>query len=523
MSGRNEDHVGTLLARNASTLGAEPAVTDRSGTLSWLALARQVDGFANQLAELSVGPGDRVALWLPNSGNYLLAMFAVARRGATAVHVNTRFGTTEVGDLLTRSGASVLVTQTGFGPIDFLGLLDGIKREALEGLHTVLCFGAAPAEVAEISVKAPVLDGSGVDVSSPDDACLIYTTGGTTAQPKLVVHTQRSIARHACEVMRCIGTDQPGAALLAAVPFCGTFGNIAAMAAVAGGAHIVCMDSFDPASGDALIRAHRVSHLVGDDRMLGRLAEAALGGAGPHETIRFFGVAAFHPDAEASCRLGVTAGLKPRAIYGSSEAQALFAIGSADQEGWGAVEPISPEADIAVIDQKGDNVLADKGELTIRAPSLFAGYLDDSQATSAAFSTAGRFRTGDLANQEGRGFLFHGRMGDVLRLGGFLVNPQEIEAFLQRQTGVTGAQVVGVQAGRSFAAVAFVTGADAQTLDEASLLRACRDSLARYKVPIRAVQIDAFPTSTGPNGPKISRAELRHRAAAMMENSDAAP
>ena len=499
-----------LLAGNAQSRPDAAAVTDEAGSLTWRGFAQQVEGLSAHLAALGVGRGAKVALWLPNGRHYLVAIFAAARRGAVAVHVNTRFGVAEVGDLLARSGAAVLVTRTGFAPVDFLRLLGDVPGDKLAEIRAVLCLGAAPATVAGLPVQAPRFEGTAPDLSRPGDACLTYTTGGTTARPKLVVHTQRSIAQHASAVMARIGTDAPGAALLAAVPFCGTFGNIAAMAAVAGGAHVVTMDVFDPERGDALIRRHGITHLVGDDRMLGRLATVALDGAGPHDRIRFFGVAAFHPDAEESCRRGVAAGFQPRPIYGSSEVQALFAIGQSGAGGWGTVTPVSKEAEFAIDAGPGQD------ELAIRGPSLFEGYADDPGATAAALSADGWFRTGDRAERDGDGFVFHGRTGDVLRLGGFLVAPQEIEAFLQRQPGVTGAQVVGVEAARGIAAFAFVIAAPGTTVAEAALLRACRQSLARYKVPVRAVPVAAFPTSTGPNGPKISRAELRRMAVALL-------
>jgi len=498
--------LSALVARNASARPDAPAVTDDAGTLTWAGFAERVAGFSKQLAALGVERGSLVALWLPNGGDYLVAIFAVARRGAVAVHVNTRFGAAEVGDLLDRSGAAVLVTRSRFAPVDFLGLLGRVQ---LARLRTVLCFGPAPRSVGGLPVVAARCDGTAPDLSEPDAPCLTYTTGGTTARPKLVVHNQRSIARHGGEVRDRIGIARDGAALLAVVPFCGTFGNAAAMAAVAGGAHIVCMDAFDPDRADALIRRHRVSHLVGDDRMLDRLAASALDGAGPHDSIEFFGTAAFSPEAEQACRLGVRAGLRPVAIYGSSEVQALFAIGDPAKEGWGAVMPVSPDAEFDVAGP-------DRGELRIRAPSLFEGYLDDPAATEAAKSADGWFRTGDLAEREGGGFIFHGRTGDVLRLGGFLVSPLEIEAFLQLQPGVAAAQVVGVETARGTAAFAFILPTPDAVVDEADLLRTCRESLARHKVPVRAVPVDYFPTSNGPNGPKISRAELRRQAQATL-------
>src|SRR5262249_56208197 len=87
---------------------------------------------------------------------------------------------------------------------------------------------------------------------------------------------QQAIAGHATDVARRIGLDAADAALLGTVPFCGTFGNAAAMAAIAGGAHVVCLAQFDGEAAVRLIRQHRITHVIGGDDMFGPLASASL-------------------------------------------------------------------------------------------------------------------------------------------------------------------------------------------------------------------------------------------------------
>src|SRR5690606_15905880 len=117
-------------------------------------------------------------------------------------------------------------------------------------------------------------------------------------------------------------------------------------------------------------------------------------------------------------------------------------------------------------------------------------YLGDPEATRAALTEDGYVRMGDLAQlTEDGGFVFETRLGDVLRLGGFLVAPAEIEAWLQRHPAVDGCQVVGAGA----RAVAFVTLR--APADEAALVEHCASGLARFKIPARIVALDAFPTT----------------------------
>src|SRR5690606_35426016 len=96
------------------------------------------------------------------------------------------------------------------------------------------------------------------------------------------------------------------------------------------------------------------------------------------------------------------------------------------------------------------------GEIEIRTPSLMKGYLDNPEATAKAIDAEGYFRTGDLGHTtDERGFIFHARRGDFLRLSGFLVNPLEIETFIEGLEGVSNCQVVGVPHGGRTVPVAF--------------------------------------------------------------------
>ena len=509
-----------LLASGAARQPHGPAVTDSTGTLDWTAFAERVAGLAGQLHREGVRPGDRVALWLPNSADYLALIFACARLGVVTIHINTRFRVAEVGSLLRRSRASVLVTEWGFSAVDFPAILAAIPPEDRAGLRLVIGRNLPPEAVsAQVHRLAP--EGDAPDVATPDAPCLTFTTSGTTSGPKLVLHDQRSIAGHAGDVMRAMGADQPGAALLAVVPLCGTFGNAAAMGAVAGGAHVVCMERFDAAEAVRLIRRHGVTHTVGGDDMLARLA--AESGGERFTTLRMFGFAAFHSGAAATAVAAEAIGLAPCGVYGSSEVQALFSIAQGANRLLAGGRAVCPTAEVSVRDPETGAVLppGQSGELCFRAPSRFLGYLEDDTATARAMTADGFFRSGDLGRLDGDGFVYEARLGDTLRLGGFMVNPEEIEGFVLTLPGVAGVQVVAARSGAEAVPIAFVTAQPGARLDEAALLASCRQQIARFKVPARIVAIDAFPTTDSPNGLKIQRTRLREMADALLQESAA--
>src|SRR5262249_37776086 len=429
-----------------------PAVTDSAGTLDRRAFQNRVLCVAAGLRRAGVGPGAPVALWLPNGAGYLSAIFACARLGALPIHTNTRLRTAEVGNLLRRSRAAALVTQWGFPPVDFPAIFAALPVEDRARLRCVLGL-QLPLGITQLA-GLPVLslDGDAVD-GGPDEAvggkpCLTFTTSGTTGGPKLVLHDQQAIAGHAADVARHIGLDAPDAVLLAAVPFCGTFGNAAAMAAIAGGAHVVCLAQFDAQAAVRLIRQHRVTHVIGGDDMFGRIAAAS--GGGRFSSVRFSGFAAFYSRAAASIAAAEAAGMQPHGLYGSSEGQGLFSVSEGEDRLLGGGVPVSIQARLAVRDPKTGNTLPSgaSGELWIDAPSRFIEYLEDPAATERAIDADGMFRTGDLARLADTGFVSEPRIGEATPLVASLATPPHLEAIIQAQPGVAGGQgVAGARGG----------------------------------------------------------------------------
>lgn len=478
-----------LLARTVERAQDANLVIDGDLRLTSTAFAAEVERAASGLHEIGVGRGEHVALWMINGAAYMVMIFALARLGAVAVHVNTRYGAAEIGDLLVRTDVRLVIKD-----ITELGSSGQAKLRELQDNPAIAAIRfLSPADIpAGSGTAAPARPLAG------DDDCLIYTTGGTTSKPKLVVHTHRSIVVAAEQIARSTGLDVPGSSLLAAVPFCGTYGNNLAIAAVAVAAATVPMATFDGDRGAALIKTLGISHAIGDDKMIARLAVAA--GDHPYTTLRFFGAAAFGADSRKAFAVGLAAGIPIQNIYGSSEAQTFFGLAEPRVVDAERVTPIYPDARFRIVE----------GELQIRSPSLFDRYLNEPEQTSRALAD-GWYHTGDRARYDGDGFVYEGRNNDVLRLGGFLVAPQEIEAFLTSRNGISQAVVVGHTSERGTVPVAFVVADD--TFDEAATIADATASLARYKVPAAIVRVNAFPVVEGPNGPKIARTQLRDEAA----------
>lgn len=409
---------------------------------------------AGALAAAGIGPGDAVAVQLPNVPAWVEIAYGARRLGAICVAVNTRFGPREVRDIVERSGAKFLIS-----------------------------------DLQELDADAP----EPPDHSDLDAPWMVFTSSGTTGAPKLVVHTPRGIDAHAAAVADSFGFRADDAVVLVMLPLCGVFGFCTLTGALAAGCPYVLLEEFDAERAAALIRERRVTHTTGSDEMVRRLLEHDTG------TLREAGFAAFNLEARPLVDAAEARGIALYQCYGASEMQALVAHAPRDappeQRALAGGRPVSGAIEVRVRDE----------EIQLRGPNLMAGYLGDEAATRAAFTQDGFYRSGDLGRETEHGFAFVARQGDALRLAGFLVEPREIESFIESLAGVEAAQVVEVE-GRP---VAFVTGA----AEPGFVAERCRAELADFKAPRTVIPIDAFPTTPSANGERVRRSELRRRAA----------
>jgi fatty-acyl-CoA synthase len=519
------DTLPALLARRASL--AAPALIDRGRRVSFAALADEARRVARGLRQLGVGAGDRVAIWLPNLPAWLATLFACAQLGAIAVSVNTRFRSRELADILHRSRARVLVFWPEFKGIDFLQILSGCDPHALDPLEAVIQYGESEARAIGITGKRTVpystlaaAEPLREDGSSPHAGCAIFTTSGTTKAPKFVLHDQRTVLAHAVDVVRGFAIDADSTTLLVP-PLCGVFGFCIAMASLTAGRPLVMAPAWDARQAAQDIVTHRVTHVDGTDEVAAQLIDIP---GGDLSSIRFFGYAAFNPAYADIVERADRHGLKLVGLYGMSEVQALFSRQDENapvaERMLGGGRPVSPVARVRARDPESGRVLEHgaQGELEFVAPSSrMVGYFGDDEATRGALAEDGYFRSGDLGYTfaDGR-FVFLARIGDALRLGGFLVSPAEIEEVVQEAPGIAACQVVGVQRPEGLRPVAFAISRKDSSFDEATVLSHVRNRLAPYKVPLRVFPVDAFPVTPGANATKIQKGKLRELAISLL-------
>ena len=243
--------IWTLMANVAAETPDASAFIHGERTLSFGALADGSARAAQGLADLGVGPGDRVALWLPNLQDWPLLYFACVRLSAIAVAVNTRYRAVEVADIVGRSGAKVLACAPGFRRIDFLSILADVDAAALDRLAGLVVVGEEPASAPpalanmrrvgfERLLSRPALGACHAKASA---ICNIFTTSGTTSAPKFVAHRQGAIAGHAQQVAHAFDFGAPETLSLAILPLCGVFGFNQTLTTLAAGRPTVLVES----------------------------------------------------------------------------------------------------------------------------------------------------------------------------------------------------------------------------------------------------------------------------------------
>jgi len=422
---------------------------------------------AANFSAAGITSGNRVAVQMQNQPLYVDLLAAAAVGGFVITSVNLRFGDDLANSIVQRSGARMLVRS------------------------------AADLPPAAASSAAPEPAGGARYV--------IFTTSGTTSAPKLVVHQQRSIVDHAADVAAAFDYG-PDSVVMVPLPLCGVFGFTVLWGAIAGHSKIVMPTTFDAQQTGRIIEEYGVTSLHGSDDMFHRL----LATEWDLSSIETSGYARFNSALDGIVEQCEARGVPLSGLYGMSEVQALYAFRGASglpvAERWRAAgELVSPEATFRIVDD----------ELQLQGPSLFEGYLADGGAEIDTALTARNFdgpwfKTGDLATADhDRSFEYITRMGDVMRLGGFLVAPAEIEGVLMQHLAIDQAQIVAVDRQQGARPVAFVILVAGSELDEDAVIAHCADRLARFKCPVRVLALDSFPVTDGPNGVKIQRTKLR--------------
>jgi len=512
-----DETLGSILAAGFAAAPGE-AVAFRSDVRPWRGTyadaADQARRVAAGLAAMGVRAGDPIAFQMPNWPEAAATFWALAFLGAVPVPIVHFYGAKEVEFILRQSRARVLITADRFGHLDYLANLAGLRPGLSELEHVIVVGDDVPGDTVAFS---SLLDAGSIDgpvVTDPSAPALIAYTSGTTADPKGVVHSHRTIGFE-IKQLSALSANSGGRPNLVGAPVGHGIGMLAALLLPVykrEGVHVI--DVWDPAKVLAAMLADDLSSGSGATFFLTSLLD--------------------HPDftpehAAKMAKIGLGGSSVPRTVGERCDALGISTVRSFGSTEHPSItgglheDPLEkristdgrPMQGITLELRDDDGGLVDPGEpgeIFSRGPDCFVGYTDP-ELTRAAFDADGWFATGDVGVLDEGGYLtIVDRKKDIIIRGGENVSALEVEEQLLRMPGVAEVAVVAAPDARlGEHGCAFVRmHPDGGPAPDLPTVKAYFEAsgMARQKWPEDVRRIEEFPrTASG----KIQKFVLRER------------
>ncbi|HEY3695356.1 FadD3 family acyl-CoA ligase [Phenylobacterium sp.] len=498
--------IPAMVAASAVRFGDRPAMVGEDGeVLTYPQLVQAMRAAARGFMALGVEPGDRAAIWAPNSLAWIVAALGLQAVGGVLVPVSTRLKGAEAGDILRRSGASVLLTVKDFLGLDYLGMIAGEDLPELR--HRLLLTGrgngAFAGDVLRHGEAVPEAAlQTRLDALTGDHLLDLIFTSGTTGRPKGVMTTHaQNLATYAIYSRGLTLTPQDR--YLIVNPFFHTLGYKAGwLSALMRGALILPHAVFDADAVLARIEGERASVMPGPPTLYHALLASPRLPSTDLSSLRvaITGAAMVPVELIERMRRDLSIDVVMTA-YGLSETCGVVSMCRPDDDD----ETISLSSgapiegvEVKIADADGAELpRGETGEIMVRGFNVMKGYFEDPEATRAVLGPDGWLATGDIGAIDPHGNVrITDRKKDMFIVGGFNVYPAEVENALQFHPAIAQAAVVGVPDARmGEVGKAFVVLRRGAALAEAELVAWCRERMANYKVP-RAVEFrSALPTN----------------------------
>jgi 3-phosphoshikimate 1-carboxyvinyltransferase len=505
---------------------------DREETLTWHGLDQQVRRAAAVLLKLGVRPGEKVAYQLPNRLEFVVLSLAILRVGAVCCPVMPFFRERELGFVLRRSKARVVVLADGYRsrrPAEELRGLAAEDRGHLEHA-VVLAEDGGPARIPRARAVDGLrwhdwdesLAGAAPDTAaladlrpSPDVVAQLLFTSGTTGEPK-------GVQQLSCNLVRAVSTEighlglGTQDAIWVPSPLAHQTGFLYGMVlALVLGVPQILQAEWDAKRALRSLNQHRATFVQAATPFLADLVKAVEDGGEPPRHLRLFVATGTTVPRRLAERAGQVLGAAVCGAFGTTETclGALSAPGDVPARRWGTDGRALHGIRLRVTDDQGRELPAGaEGNFELLSPTVFDGYLDRPDLTAEAFTEDGWYRTGDLATIDDSGFVrITGRIKDVINRGGEKIPVAEIEQLLFAHPAVQDVAVVAMPDARlGERACAFVVLREGASLKFAQM-QAYLDGhqVAKQYWPERLEPIDALPCN--PVG-KVQKFELRERA-----------
>ena len=508
------DNVGLILTKRASLSpdmeGFVDVETERRFTFAeWNLRSNRT---ANALRELGVGKGDRVALLLMNSVEYMEAFFAIAKIGAVCVPLNWRLTPEELSFIIRDAGAGTLV----FGDEFQAQVLDLIARGGGEnGTNVTRWVHVGPDEqrpdgcVSYLDATSAASDAEPAIAAQDSDLLYIMYTSGTTGLPKGAVHTHASALWASLTIM-ATADFRYGDRFLVSLPLFHVGALTPAACNVHAGSTSVVMRAFDPVRVWQLVAEEKIDIMLKVPAMLNFMLQAYDPERCSHERLRWCMTGAAPVPVsliEAYDKLGI----EVHQVYGLTETCGPACMISPEEaiRKAGSTGKAFFHTSVRIVDNDGNDCApGDAGEVLVAGRHLMKEYWNRPEATAESL-VDGWFYTGDGAVMDEDGFVYiQDRLKDMIISGGENVYPAELEEVIGRHPKVLEVGVIGRESEKwGESPVAIVVRSD-ESLEGEEILEFCQDKLARFKQPVAVHFIDQLPRN--PSG-KILKRLLREQ------------
>jgi long-chain acyl-CoA synthetase len=456
------------------------------------ALRDQVAHLRGGFLSLGLAEGDRVALLCNNSRAFVLGYLATVGIGAVVVPLNPSSPGPELERELAVVGAKAVIIEPLAAPA--WTSIDPTRIPSVEtviGLDADTVPGAVSITALLESPVAPIVD------VEPDALAALMFTSGTAGAPRAAMLSHGNLLANLDQGRSANVRIEPDDVVYGVLPMFHIFGlNVVLGLTLARGATLVLVQRFDPSTALDTIRERKVTVVPGAPPLWLAFSHFDDAPADSFESVRLALTGAAKMPEEAIRRIKERFGLDVSEGYGLTEASPVVTSSAGMPIRPGSVGKALAGVDVRLVDERGDDVLqGDAGEVWVKGPNVFQGYLDAPEYTAKVLTADGWLRTGDIATADADGYLYLvDRAKDLIIVSGFNVYPAEVEDVLGQHPGVAEVGVIGVPHPHHGEAVkAFVVAQPGVHLEEDQLIEWCTDHLARYKCPAKVLFVDELP------------------------------
>src|SRR5579862_5189898 len=500
------------------------ALVDRDRTLTYEELRTAVSHSTAGLRAAGVRRGDTVSWILPNWLEAAVTHFAAVRLGAISNPIVPIYRHREVEFILREARSRVVIIPAVYRNFDYAAMIEDLRPQLFDLDHVFVVAGAADGrgsfEPFETLLEPRLGDGGEADGDrSAHDPALLLFTSGTTSDPKGVVHSHNTLVYENESIASFYGLTAHDVVFMPSpvAHITGLLYGVQLPPML--GSPVIFQDLWDPVHAVTLLERHGATFTVGATPFLYGLVAETAGMESPSLALRVF--ACGGADVPPELVRVATRQLKccVARVYGSTEYPTLTgssAVDALDQRAKTDGRLIG-SAEMRVVDENDALVpLGAVGEIVVRGPEMFLGYLEDAEISQNAFDNDGWFHTGDLAYLNDEGYLtIVGRKKDIIIRGGENISAKEIEDLLFEHPRVTEVAIVGMPDPALVEKIcAFVVLADAEPLELGDLCRLLDTKrIAKQKFPERLEVVDALPkTASG----KVQKFRLREAIRAKL-------